>query len=571
MFVDRIPNRNSNPTWLVRESKWIHGKAVKHTIANITKLPQEVIQGIRILLKGGFAVKSLEDLFCIQSNKPHGHVAAVLGTMKQLNIASLIAPKNSRYRRVILGMIAARVLYPCPKLATSTMLDVETAPDTLNEELALKRVDADDLYDAMDVLVKRKSKIEKELAKRHIQNGSIVLYDVTSSYVVGNHNELADYGYSRDGRPDQKQIVIGLLTDQAGCPVSVEVFPGNTDDPKTVPSQVKKLRETFGINHVVMVGDRGMLKQECIENDLMPVGLDWITAMKKCEIRNVVEQGAVQMSLFDEQDLMEVTSELYPGERIALCRNPLLAQAGKEKREALLKKVEDRFDKIIQNIENRRLKDPAKIGIRVGRIFKKYPVRKYFTLDIQERHFSYTRNEVAIQKKAVLDGIYAIRTSLEQDPSATEIVANYKQLSLVELAFRTMKTISIKIRPIHHRRKERVIAHVFLCMLAYYVEFHMRKKLAPILFADSEPKEECTEGVPTASRSFQAKKKASKKRTETGDKVSSFATLMKTLSGLSRMKAVPNIAKDPANEVTLMDSLTPTQKRAFDLLQIRVK
>ena len=574
MFVDKIPNRNSNPTWLIRESKWVNGKSVKTTLANITKLPMEIIEGLRILLAGGKAVKSVKDAFTIRSNTPHGHVAAVLGIMKQLRLPELIAPKNSRFRRLVLGMIAARVIRPASKLATSAMLDVRTAASTLNEELGLKCVDEEDLYEAMDQLVKHKTSIEQRLAKRHLKEGGLVLYDVTSSYVEGQKNEFAAYGYNRDKKRGKQQIVIGLMTDPEGCPVSVEVFPGNTADVSTLSAQVKKLQQTFGLKQVVLVGDRGILQQKQIQEELIPVGLDWITAMKKNEIRAVVEQEPVQMSLFDEQDVMEIHSDLYPADRLVLCRNPLQAEKSKRQREELLIKTEEALDKIVAATkrEQRRLKCKGKIGVRVGRVIGKYKVRKFFTLEIEKEHFAYERNAVAITKAERLDGLYAIRSSLKQKPEATELVANYKRLSTVEQAFRTMKTISLRVRPIHHRKKNRVIAHVFLCMLAYYVEYHLRRRLAPMLFAEDDPAGKAAQrknAVEPAKPSPQAKKKARTKRNYEGEKVMSFAEVMDELAGLCRLVAVPKISVDQTPEVIMVEKISPTQQRALKLLGIK--
>ncbi|MYK62694.1 MAG: IS1634 family transposase, partial [Rhodothermaceae bacterium] len=362
MYVARIPNRNSNPTWLIRESKRVDGKIVKTTLANITKWPQPVIDGLRILLKGGTAIQSVEDAFDIQSNCPHGPVAAVLGIMKQLQIPELIASKNARFRRLILGMIAARVIRPGSKLETSAMLDAHTASTTLNQELGLKRVDEDDLYDAMDELLQRKTEIECRLASRHLQDGSLVLYDVTSSDVEGEKNEWAAFGDNRDQKKGKKQVVYGWMTDSEGCPVSVEVFAGNT---ATLPAQVEKIQTSFGLKQVVLVGDRGILKQKQIQD--LPAGLDWITAMQKHELREVVEQEGLQMSLFDEQDLVEVFSDLYPKERLVLCKNPLQAAKNQQTREELLTKTEEKLDRIVQATQEGRLKDPGKIGLRVGK------------------------------------------------------------------------------------------------------------------------------------------------------------------------------------------------------------
>ena len=574
MYVAKIPNRNSNPTWLIRESKRVNGKIVKTTLANITKLPMEIIEGLRILFAGGTAVKSVEDAFTIRSNTPHGHVAAVLGIMKQLGLPELIAPKNSRFRRLVLGMIAARVIKPASKLATSAMLDVRTAGSTLNEELGLKCVDEDDLYDAMDQLVQHKTTVEQRLAKRHLKEGGMVLYDVTSSYVEGQKNEFAEFGYNRDKKRGKQQIVIGLMTDPDGCPVSVEVFPGNTADVSTLSAQVAKLQQTFGLRKVVLVGDRGILQQKQIQEELMPVGLDWITAMKKNEIRAVVEQESVQMSLFDEQDVMEIHSDLYPADRLVLCRNPLQAEKSKRQREELLVKTEKALDKVVEATqrEQRRLKCKGKIGVRVGRVIGKYKVKKFFTLEIEEEHFAYERNEAAITKAERLDGLYAIRSSLKQKPEASELVANYKRLSTVEQAFRTMKTISLRVRPIHHRKKNRVIAHVFLCMLAYYVEYHLRRKLAPMLFAEDDPAGKAAQrknAVEPAKPSPRAKKKARTKRNNEGEKVMSFAEVMDELAGLCRLVVVPKLSVDKSPEVIMVEKISPIQQRALKFLGIK--
>ena len=574
MFVDVVKNRRWAPTILIRESKWIDGKSKKITLANLTKLPQPVIDGIRILLKGGTAIDSIKTAFTVVENKPHGHFAAVLGIMKQLKIPNLIASKNSRFRRLVLGMIAARVLMPQSKLATSTMLDKDSHANTLNRELALKRVDQDDLYEAMDQLLEHKTAIECRLAKRHLTEGGMVLYDVTSSYVEGKKNELAAFGFNKDKKRGTEQIVIGLMTDPEGCPVSVEVFPGNTADVKTLSTQVAKIQKTFGLQHMVLVGDRGILKQKQIQEEVMPVGLDWITAMQKSQIRDVVEQKNLQMSLFDEQDLVEVCSDLYPEDRLILCRNPLQADKSKRTREALLTKTEEALDEIVKATkrEKRRLKDEGKIGVRVGRVLGRHKTTKFFTLDIREEHFSYTRNAEAIEKAERLDGMYAIRSSLKEGPPPEDLVADYKRLSTVEIAFRTMKTISLHVHPIYHRNKNRVIAHVFLCMLAYYVEYHLRRKLAPMLFADDDlegKKAQRKTAVEPSKPSPGAKKKARTKHNEKGEKVMSFASLMTELAGLCRMVIHPKTGAHTEEEVFILETISKTQHKALELLGVK--
>ncbi|MCY4171824.1 MAG: IS1634 family transposase [Bacteroidetes bacterium] len=594
MYVDKIPNRNSNPTILVRQSKRVGGKIVKITIANITKFPEPIIEGLRILFKGGTAVKSIQDAFDVKSNKPHGHVAAVLGVMKQLKIAELIAPRNSRFRRLVLGMIAARVLEPASKLTTSAMLDVRTAPNTLNEELGLKCVDEDDLYDAMDELVARKTEIECRLATRHLSEGAMVLYDVSSSYVEGEKMAFAAFGYNRDQKKGKKQVVYGLMTDPNGRPVSVEVFEGNTKDTETLGTQITKIQDTFGLKQVILVGDRGILQQKQIVEEVMPVGLDWITGMQKKEIRavmdheqtkkqeeqleeihEIVEQAELQLSLFDEQNLMEVYSDLYPKERLVLCRNPLQATKSQRTREELLVRAEAKLNRIVQSVhgERRLLKDKGKIGVRVGKVFEKYRIRKFFTWEIEEGHFSYTRNAEAIQRAERLDGVYAIRSSLKQKPAAEELVADYKRLSSVEIAFRTMKSMSLQVRPIHHRKPERIIAHIFLCMLAYYVEYHLRQKLAPMLFAEEDPEEKKAERksiVEPVKPSTTATKKARTKRTADGGKAMSYQAVMEELSGLCRLTGVPKIKTDKTHKTILMEGHSSTQKQAFKLLGLRL-
>ncbi len=573
MYIEKIPNRNSKPTVLVRESKWIDGKSVKFTIANITRFSEEFREQIRILVKGGTAVKSIKEAFEIRSNKPHGHVAAVLGVMKQLGMAELIAPRNSRFRRLVLGMIAARVLAPASKLTTSAMLDARTAPNTLNEELGLKCVDEDDLYDAMDELVARKAQIERRLADRHLSEGGMVLYDVSSSYVEGEQMAFAAYGYNRDGKKGKKQVVYGLMTDPEGRPISVDVFRGNTKDTETLGTQITKIQDMFGLKQMILVGDRGILQQKQITKEVMPAGLDWITGMQKKEIRVVVEQDELQLSLFDQQNLMEVHSDLYPDERLVLCRNPLQAAKSHRTREELLVRVEARLDKIVESVhgESRRLKDKGKIGVRVGRVFQKYKMRKFFTWEIEEGSFSYTRNTEAIQSAERLDGVYAIRSSLKQQPE--ELVADYKRLSSVEIAFRTMKSMSLQIRPIHHRKQERILAHIFLCMLAYYVEYHLRRKLAPLLFAEEDPKRKKAERksiVEPAKPSAKTTKKVRTKRTADGHKARSFEAVMEELSGVCRAVGVPKIATDDSPEVALYENRKPTEMKALNLLGIKL-
>ena len=573
MYLDKIPNRNSNPTWLVRKSIRDGKRILKITIANVTHLPEPIREGLRILLRGGHAIKSFKDAFHIKSTKHHGHVAVVLHMMKHLKMTPLIAPKNSRFRRLVLGMIAARVIKPASKLQTRDMLDKTSCITTLNEELDLKYVDQNDLYEAMDELAACKTKIECRLAKRHLTEGGMVLYDVTSSYLEGDKNAFGAYGYNRDKKKGKKQIVYGLMTDKEGCPVSVEVFPGNTPDIKTLGAQISKLQNTFGLKHVILVGDRGLLKQKQIQEEIIPVGLDWITGMQKQEIREVVEQEKTQMSLFDKQDLVEIQSDVYPNERLVLCRNPLQAAKTKKTRDDLLAKADAKLDKILAATTStpRRLKDKAKIGMRVERALGKHKLKKFYVLDIEEGYLSYTHNAEAIQKAERLDGIYAIRSSLKQPPE--QLVSDYKRLSAVERAFRVMKSISLRVRPIYHVKPERVIAHVFLCMLAYYVEFHLRKKLAPMTFAedDLEAKRAQRDNVVEPVKpSENAKKKAHNKKTDEDERPKNFESIMEDLSGICRLTGVLKITSDDDHRVKFVDEeLTPTQSQALKLLNIK--
>ncbi len=577
MYVSRIPNRNSKPTWLIRESHRNGEKIDKITILNITKLPLPLILQIRELLRGASVFKSVHDLFERLGSKAHGHVALVLGMVRKLKVPALLHAKNSRNRRLVLGMITARVLTPASKLATRTLLDVNSASSTLNEELALKRVDADDLYEAMDWLCKQKTAIECRLAKKHLREGSMVLYDLTSSYVEGKQNEWAEFGYSRDRKRGKKQIVIGLLTDPEGCPVAVDVFKGNTADPTTLAVQVKKIRETFGLEHVVLVGDRGVLTQKGIREELLPIGLDWITAMRKDSLRKVVEAAkTTEMSLFDEQGFMQLKSEDYPNDRLILCRNPIQKERKQIRREERLVKTEEALEKIVkatQRTENP-LKREAEIGVRVGKVLEKQKAGRFFTYEVKEGHFMYARDLEAIQNAERLDGVYAIRTSLKENPSDEDVVSDYKRLSAVEQAFRSFKKISLKVQPIHHRTKDRVTGHVFLCMLAYYVEYHLRNVLAPILFGEDDPEGKAaqrTSVVAPVKRSEQANKKVQSKRTPKGEQVMSFESLLNELRGLSRIEGKLNIVAGEAPLATYIADVNAIQKRAFELAGIKLE
>ena len=545
MYIETVPNRSSPPAILLREGWREGGKVKKRTLANLSKWPPTLVEGLRVLLKGGAAVSRLDDAFDIVRSRPHGHVAAALGTLRKLRLDQTIAGADSPERRRVLAMIVARVLDPGSKLAAARGLAEATARDSLAETLGLEDCGEDDLYAAMDWLLKRRDAIERRLAKRHLQDGALVLYDLTSVWLEGRRCPLAKRGYSRDGKRGKLQIEFGLLCDAEGRPVAVEVFDGNTADPATVGAQIDKLRHRFGFSRVVLVGDRGMLTEARIREDVRPSGLDWISALRGPAVRSLVESGAVQLSLFDETDLVEIRSDAYPGERLMVCRNPLLAAERARKREELLRATEALLDPIVAAArrEKRRLKGADKIGVRVGKVVGKYKMAKHFELDIEEDAFGYRRKPESIAAEAALDGLYVVRTSLPaSELDAEGAVRAYKRLSAVERAFRSLKTVDLKVRPVFHRTADRVRAHVFLCMLAYYVEWHMRARLKPLLFDDHDPAAaEAARAsiVAPAQVSEAAKEKARGKRTANGLPVHSFRTLLGDLATITRNRVVP--------------------------------
>ena len=537
--------------------------------------PPALIEGLRTLLRGGTAVADLGSAFDIERSLPHGHVAAVLGTLRKLRLDRTIAGIASPERARVLALIAARILDPGSKLATARGLAEETARDSLAVTLGLGDIDEDDLYAAMDWLLERQDAIERRLAKRHLKDGALVLYDLTSVYLEGRRCPLAKRGYSRDGKRGKLQIEFGLLCNREGCPVAVEVFDGNTSDPATVGAQVDKLRNRFGLSRVVLVGDRGMLTEARIREDVRPAGLDWISALRSSAIRELVVSGAVQMSLFDETDLIEIQSPDYPGERLMVCRNPLLADERARKREDLLKATEAVLDPIVAATarDKRRLKGRDKIGLRVGKVVGKYKMAKHFELDIEEDSFGYRRKGESIAAEAALDGLYIVRTSLpatELDAEGT--VRAYKSLSAVERAFRSLKTVDLKVRPIYHHAAGRVRAHVFLCMLAYYVEWHMRERLKPLLFDDDDAAAAAAARssiVAPAEVSPSATDKARRKRTAAGWPVHSFRTLLDDLATIARNRVAARLpGAEPFEVVTRPTAL---QREALKLLGVRLE
>jgi transposase len=526
------------------------------------------------VLKGETLVGA-DDAFDIVRSRPHGHVVAVLGTLRQLGLPGLLARAPSRERQLVEAMIVARLLDPRSKLATARGLGGETLFTSLGEMLDLEVLKVDELYEALDWLLARQARVEKALAKRHLCEGTLVLYDLTSTYFEGRRCPLAKPGHSRDGKKGKLQIVFGLLCNAEGCPIAVEVFEGNTGDPKTVASQVEKLRKRFGLTRLVLVGDRGMLTDARLREDIRPQeSLSWITALRAPAIRQLVERGSLQLSLFDERDLAEIADPEYPSERLIVCRNPVLAEERARKREALLRATEQELDRIVEATARpkRKLKGKDKIGLRVGKVIGKYKVAKHFRIEISDAGFRYQRKAESIEEEAALDGIYILRTDVPREALSTDdAVRSYKGLSLVERAFRSFKSIDLKVRPIHHHLADRVRAHVFLCMLAYYVEWHMRQALAPVLFdEDDRAAAEAARKsvVQPAQRSPKAKAKAQRKRTDEGLPVHSFRTLLQDLSTIAKDRIRPKLPDAP--EFEKVTTPTPLQQKALDLLGVRL-
>ena len=571
MYVAVVPNRNSPPAVLLRESFREQGKVHNRTIANLSHWPAEQIEALRQLLKGHYGETSvLGPGVEIIRSRPHGHVAAVLGTIDRLGVETMLDARPSRERSCVVAMIAARILEPASKLATSRGLRAETCHHTLGESLALQTVDEDDLYAAMDWLVGRQEKIEVTLAKRHLSEGTLVLYDLTSTYFEGRHCPLAKYGYSRDERGSNPQIVFGVLSNGEGCPVAVEVFAGNTADPKKVAVQVNKLRERFRLERLVLVGDRGMLTEKRIEQDLKPLGgLEWITALRAPQIHKLAQDGVLQWSLFDERDLAEVRHPDYPGERLIVCRNPLLAQERARKRKELIAAAEKKLEEIV--LATRRKRQPVtsaeRISYLVGRALAGSHMEKYFHWEITPGGFSWQLNPPRIARDADLDGIYVLRTSLPPELSTPEqTVLTYKRLAHVERTFRCLKSVDLEVRPIHHRLPDRVRAHVLLALLAYYVEWHMRQALAPLLFDDQHNGAPRTSPIAPAKRSPQALAKAQSKRTPEDLPVQSFQDWLRDLATIVRNRIQPKLSSLPAFDLTTRP--TPAQQHALQLLAV---
>jgi transposase len=574
MYIEAVPNRNSPPAILLRESYRANGKVRKRTLCNLSDWPTAHIEGLRGVLKGGTVIPADHDAFSIIRSLPHGHVAAALGTARKIGLDRILGPDGDRCRDLVLALLIGRILEPTSKLAAARALSPATASSSLGEALGLGAVDDDELYAALDWLHERQPAIETILAKRHLNNGTLVLYDVSSSYMEGRCCPLAKRGYSRDGKKGKLQIVYGLLCAPDGCPVAIEVFDGNTADPMTLAAQIEKLKQRFGLTHVVLVGDRGMITEARITADIQSAGLDWITALRGPAIKELLNSAAIQPGLFDQRDMAAITSPDYPGERLIVCRNPDLAAERARKREELLTATETDLAEIKARVERKRkpLRGTAEIALAVGEVFNTHKMKKHFDLEITDTAFSFTRKTDAIAAEAASDGLYVVRTSLaEATLGDVDTVRSYKSLALVERAFRCVKTVDLQVRPVYHWLADRVRAHVFLCMLAYYLEWHMRQRLAPMLFDDTD--KEAAEALRTsvvaqAQRSSAAVTKQTTGSTPDGLPVHSFRSLLADLATVARNTLTTALA--PLYPLTVLTRPTTIQQKAFDLLGIAV-
>ena len=566
MHIDTIPNRNSRPAYLLRESYREDGRVRKRTLANLSSLSIEQIEAIRRILKGE-RLGPVEDTLEVVRSRAHGHVEAVTTAMRRLGFAKLIDARSSRERDLVVAMVAERILAPEASKLGMTRAWVDT---TLGEDLGVADADEDELYAAMDWLGERQEAIEKRLAGRHLESGGLVLFDLTSSYFEGVTCPLAKIGYSRDGKRGTLQVNYGLLTDARGCPVSVSVFEGNAGDPKTLLPQVEKVKRSFGLDRMVMVGDRGMISNVQIEALARLDGVDWITALKSGAIARLAEGGHLQLDLFDERNLISLTHPDYPGERLIACRNPALARQRAGKRRDLIAATERELEKVAAMVAAGRLKGAGAIGVRAGKVADKYKVAKHFDLVIGEASFAFKVNAERVAAEAALDGLYVIRTSVaEADMGAGEAVLSYKRLAEVERAFRTLKGIDLQVRPIRHRLEARVKAHIFLSMLAYYVEWHMIEAWAPLTFKDEEAGDRparLADPVAPARRSQAALAKVRSRTLADGTPAMSFTRLLAHLATIVRNTMRPSSARPGEATFTLTTRPTPKQQEALDLI-----
>ena len=574
MYIEAVPNRNSPPAILLRESYRHEGKVRKRTLCNLSGWSLAHVEGLRGVLKGGTVIPAEHDAFTLTRSLPHGHVAATVGTARKIGLDRLLGPDGNRCRDLVLAMLASRILDPVSKLATARTLSPATASSSLGEALGLGEASDAELYAALDWLLERQAAIETALARRHLQNGTLVLYDVSSSYLEGRCCPLAKRGYSRDGKKGTLQIVYGLLCAPDGCPVAIEVFEGNTGDPTTLAPQIDKLKQRFGLSHVVLVGDRGMITEARISADIKTAGLDWITALRAPAIKELLNSGVLQLTLFDQRDMASITAPDFPGERLVVCRNPDLAAERGRKREELLAATETDLALIKARVERRRkpLRGTAEIALAIGEVFNPRKMKKHFDLTITDDAFNFARKTAEIAAEAATDGLYVVRTSLsEQTLGDADTVRSYKSLARVEQAFRCIKTVDLNVRPVYHWLEGRVRAHVFLCMLAYYLEWHMRQRLAPMLFDDTDKDEaeaRRSSVVAPAQRSKAAVRKQTTGMTPDGLPVHSFRTLLADLATLARNTIVTAI--NPNYPLAVVTRPTPVQQKAFDLLGLVV-
>ena len=563
MFIATVPNRKSPPAILLRESYRENGKVKTRTLANLSKLPASAIAVLKRSLKGEQLVP-LDETLDIIASPHHGHVEAVLQATRRLGLARLIDSRPSRERDLVVAMITARILAPHSKLATTRWWHDTTIP----AEMGVEDADESDLYAALDWLLKRQGRIEKKLAARHLDEGGLALYDLSSSYFEGATCPLAAFGHNRDGKKGKRQVNYGLLTNDQGVPVSVSVFKGNTGDTKTLLEQVHRVQKTFAIDAFAIVGDRGMITQTQIDELQAKVGVDWITALRPEAIRKLLEDDSLQMDLFDERNLFELTHPDFPGERLLACRNPELARRRATKRRSLLEATAEELDKVCAMVERGRLQGMDKIGVRVGKVVNKYKMAKHILLEIEDDRFTYSLDEEKIAAEAALDGVYVIRTSLDtQRISDEDAVRSYKLLTQVERAFRSMKTMDLHVRPIHHRLEERVRTHIFLCMLAYYVQWHMVDAWRELLFVDEDQAAKKTrDPVLPAKRSAGALRKVHTRTLDDGTAVHSFQTLLSHLGTIVRNQCrIPGADKEtPPMEITTTPNAK--QQRAYELL-----
>ena len=575
MYVERIANRNSPPAILLRESYRDGDKIKKRTLANLSDWPQGRIEALRLVLRDQAVAPTDQEALMLLRSLPHGQVAAALGTRRKLELDRILSQGGRQPPRQValcVAMIVARLIDPASKLATARHLNAETAICSLGQVLKLGTVDEQELYAALDWLLGQQERIEEALARRHLQNGTLVLYDVTSTYFEGRTCPLARLGFSRDGKRGKLQIVFGLLCTPKGCPVAVEVFEGNVGDPATLQSQIDKLRQRFRLERVVLIGDRGMITAARLQETVKPAGLSFITALRAPAIKSLAEAGILQLSLFDERDLAEIASPDYPNERLIVCRNPWLAEERARKRDDLLAATEADLRAIQARVRRakRPLRGKDKIALAVGAVINHYKMAKHFELSITDHDFAFECKSAAVAAEAVLDGIYVLRTDVEGATlDASAAVRAYKGLASVERAFRSLKSVDLEVRPIHHRRGERVRAHVLLCMLAYYLEWHMREALKPMLFDDHDTaaaEAARTSIVGKAQRSSAAERKAATKRTAEDQPVHSFRSLLADLATVTRN--IMAMAQSPDATFVLYPKLTQVQERAFQLLDV---